>query len=80
MTHIHSHAHVNELGYQAVRKALGICAPSSIPIAKVKKLKPEFERLVRGPRRRPQAVAEIEAVASLTRARDLARLAADGRG
>lgn len=47
----------------------------SIPTVRVKKLNPAFERMVRGPRRRPQAIAEIESVASLTRSRDLAAIA-----
>lgn len=48
---------------------------SSIPTVRVKRLKPAFERMVRGVRRRPQAIAEIEKVAALTRARDLAAIA-----
>ena len=52
----------------------------SIPKVRVKKLKPAFERMVRGPVRRPAAIAEIENVASLQRARDLAALASGENG
>lgn len=47
----------------------------SIPTVSVKRLNPEFERLVRGPVRRPAAIAEIETVASLTRDFNLSRIA-----
>jgi len=47
---------------------------ASIPTVRVKRLKPAYERMVRGPVRRPAAIAEIEKVASLTRIRDLSNL------
>lgn len=46
----------------------------SIPTVSVKRLNPEFERLVRGPVRRPAAIAEIETVASLTRDKQIAAI------
>lgn len=46
----------------------------SIPTVSVKRLNPEFERLVRGPVRRPAAIAEIETVASLTRDKQIASI------
>lgn len=52
----------------------------SIPTVRVKRLKPDFERMVRGTRRRPQAIASIETVAALTRDRDLKALSQDERG
>jgi hypothetical protein len=51
---------------------------------KVVKLNPAFERAVRGPVRKPQAIAEIEATASLiysvSTAPTLAEMAGRGRG